>query len=69
MKAKHLIFLILAIIVADQALKFYIKLSYYAGFAWQKSGQVTNVADWDTLLQKQAKMLANPLKVTIKGDK
>lgn len=45
------------------------KLSYYAGFAWQKSGQVTNVADWDTLLQKQAKMLANPLKVTIKGDK
>lgn len=31
MKAKHLIFLILAIIVADQALKFYIKLSYYAG--------------------------------------
>ena len=31
MKAKHLIFLILAIIVADQALKFYIKLTYYAG--------------------------------------
>ncbi|HTG64868.1 MAG TPA: DUF4861 domain-containing protein [Flavobacterium sp.] len=45
------------------------KLSYYAGFAWQKSGQVSNQADWDTLLQKQAKMLANPLKVTIKGDK
>ena len=31
MKAKHLIFLILAIIVADKALKFYIKLTYYAG--------------------------------------
>ena len=45
------------------------KLTYYAGFAWQKSGQVSNQADWDTLLQKQAKMLANPLKVTIKGDK
>lgn len=45
------------------------KLSYYAGFAWQKSGQVSNQVDWDTLLQKQAKMLANPLKVTIKGDK
>lgn len=31
MKARHLFFLILAIIVADQALKFYIKLTYYAG--------------------------------------
>ncbi|MEN9908580.1 MAG: hypothetical protein RLZZ540_1729 [Bacteroidota bacterium] len=45
------------------------KLIYYAGFAWQKSGQVSNVADWDTLLQKQAKIIANPLKVTIKGNK
>lgn len=45
------------------------KLTYYAGFAWQKSGQVTNEADWDTLLQKQAKIIANPLKVTIKGNK
>jgi len=45
------------------------KLIYYAGFAWQKSGQVANGSDWDTLLQKQAEMLANPLKVTIKGNK
>ncbi|MFC3335204.1 DUF4861 family protein [Flavobacterium palustre] len=45
------------------------KLTYYAGFAWQKSGQVSNQADWDTLLQKQAKLLANPLKITIKGNK
>lgn len=45
------------------------KLVYYAGFAWQKSGQVNNEADWDTLLQKQARIIANPLKVTIKGNK
>jgi signal peptidase II len=31
MKSKHLAFIILAIIFADQALKFYIKLNYYAG--------------------------------------
>ena len=31
MKSKHLVFIILAIIFADQALKFYIKLHYYAG--------------------------------------
>jgi len=45
------------------------KLIYYAGFGWQKSGQIANATDWDTLLQKQAKMLANPLKITIKGNK
>ena len=45
------------------------KLTYYAGFAWQKSGQIANQADWDTLLQKQAKLLANPLRITIKGIK
>ncbi|MEL1242315.1 DUF4861 family protein [Flavobacterium flavipallidum] len=44
------------------------KLVYYAGFAWQKSGQVEDAVDWDTLLQKQAKLLANPLKLTIKGN-
>lgn len=45
------------------------KLVYYAGFAWQKSGQVANANDWDTLLQKQSKMLAKPLKITIKAKK
>jgi len=45
------------------------KLTYYAGFAWQKSGQIADEADWDTLLQKQAKMLANPLKIMIKRNK
>jgi signal peptidase II len=31
MKSKHLVFIILAIILADQALKFYIKLHYFSG--------------------------------------
>ncbi len=31
MKARNIILLIAAIIVADQALKFYIKLNYYTG--------------------------------------
>ena len=31
MKSKHLIFIILCIVFADQALKFYIKLHYYSG--------------------------------------
>lgn len=31
MKSKHLVFIILAIIFADQALKFYIKLHYHSG--------------------------------------
>jgi signal peptidase II len=30
-KAKHIIFIILAVIAVDQALKFYIKLNYYSG--------------------------------------
>lgn len=31
MKAKHVFFIILGVILLDQALKFYIKLNYYAG--------------------------------------
>lgn len=41
-------------------------LTYYVGFAWQKSGQVVSMEGWDTLLEKQAKIIKNPLKVTIK---
>ena len=40
-------------------------LTYYAGFAWEKSGQVKSVDDWDAMLQKQAECLRNPLEVTI----
>ncbi|RZJ73826.1 DUF4861 family protein [Flavobacterium sp.] len=42
------------------------KLTYYAGFAWTKSGQISNVEDWDKMLEKQAQMIVKPLQVTIK---
>lgn len=38
---------------------------YYAGFAWTKSNQVSSVKDWDVLLEKQAKIIQNPLSVKI----
>lgn len=41
------------------------KLVYYAGFAWQKSGQVNTVQDWENILDKQAQMLASPLKIVV----
>ncbi|MFA9193363.1 DUF4861 family protein [Flavobacterium sp. FBOR7N2.3] len=42
------------------------KLTYYAGFAWTGSGQVSDVNQWDEMLIKQAKIIANPLRVIIK---
>lgn len=42
------------------------KLVYYAGFAWQKSGQVQIQKDWENLLQKQSQIIANPLLIKIK---
>lgn len=42
------------------------KLTYYAGFAWQKSKQINTKEDWEALLEKQAKILANPLVINIK---
>ena len=42
------------------------KLTYYAGFAWTKSKQVNDAAGWDALLLKQQKIVANPLKITVK---
>lgn len=38
-------------------------LSYYAGFAWTKSGQVSNVEDWDKMLERQVQIIKNPLKI------
>ncbi|MDO6601632.1 DUF4861 family protein [Arenibacter palladensis] len=40
-------------------------LTYYAGFAWELSGQITDINDWDTMLSQQAKIIANPLLVSI----
>lgn len=42
------------------------KLTYYAGFAWQKSGQIQTQKDWENMLQKQAQIIANPLQVKVK---
>lgn len=42
------------------------KLTYYAGFAWQKSGQIQTQKDWENILEKQAKIVANPLLITVK---
>ena len=40
-------------------------LTYYTGFAWTKSGQINSQEDWDQMLEKQAQVLANPLKIQI----
>jgi len=42
------------------------KLTYYAGFAWEKSGQIKTKDDWENILQKQAKIVADPLVVEFK---
>ena len=39
------------------------KIVYYAGFAWQKCGQVDDAADWDSMLQRQADIIAHPMEV------
>ena len=41
-------------------------LTYYAGFAWELSGQITGINDWDAMLSQQAKIIANPMLVSIK---
>ena len=41
-------------------------ITYYAGFAWQKSGQVTDAQDWQSQLKKQAQIVASPLQVIVK---
>lgn len=42
------------------------KLIYYAGFGWTKSNQISSKGNWDAMLERQALLIANPLKVTIK---
>ncbi|GEL11112.1 protein of unknown function [Flavobacterium glycines] len=41
------------------------KITYYAGFAWTGSKQIRDVMDWDEMLDKQAKIIANPLEVKV----
>jgi hypothetical protein len=42
------------------------KVVFYAGFGWQKSGQFSSAADWDTYLAAFAQRLASPLEVSMK---
>tara|TARA_R110002050_G_scaffold273113_1_gene417107 strand:- start:131776 stop:132978 length:1203 start_codon:yes stop_codon:yes gene_type:complete len=41
-------------------------LSYYAGFAWTKSGQVSNMEDWDKMLERQSQIIKKPLLISLK---
>ncbi|SIS48275.1 protein of unknown function [Zobellia uliginosa] len=45
------------------------ELSYYAGFAWEKSGQVASLEDWENMLEQQAQVLSSPLSVSVKTSK
>ncbi|HET7745755.1 MAG TPA: DUF4861 domain-containing protein [Vicinamibacteria bacterium] len=38
---------------------------YYAGSAWDRSGDFAGVADWDRYLEAAARRLASPLKVSV----
>lgn len=40
-------------------------LTYYAGFAWQKSGQIQTQKDWENVLRKQSEIIAKPLVVKV----
>lgn len=41
-------------------------ITYYAGFAWKKSGQYTSAGDWDRYLTNFSKSIASPLVVQFK---
>ena len=42
------------------------KLVYYAGFAWERSGQVSSMEEWKRMLLKQEKIIDKPLEVSLK---
>ncbi|MCY4216830.1 MAG: DUF4861 family protein [Flavobacteriaceae bacterium] len=39
------------------------KITFYAGFAWTKSGQVSNQADWEELVRQKVKKINEPLEI------
>jgi hypothetical protein len=41
-------------------------LTYYTGFAWLKSGQVSNAQEWLDLLARQEDVVAHPVEISIK---
>ena len=42
------------------------EITYYSGFAWKKSKEITNGDMWNVYLKKFSKQLASPLEITIK---
>lgn len=40
--------------------------TFYAGFAWEKSGQVKDSNDWENFVKKQRTIIDNPLQVLVK---
>lgn len=42
------------------------ELVYYAGFAWEKSKQINTREDWKNMLEKEVKVIDNPLKIKLK---
>lgn len=45
------------------------KIVYYVGFSWLKSGQIRSLEDWNAMLEKQARLIKNPLQVKIQVKK
>lgn len=41
------------------------KVTYYAGFAWEKAGEIKTVEEWEALLEKFSSTLQEPLEVKI----
>jgi hypothetical protein len=41
--------------------------AYYAGFGWDRSGDVKDVADWDRYLKQTAERLRAPVLVSVKA--
>jgi len=42
------------------------KIEYYAGYGWQKAGEITTVEQWQAYLDEFAKRINSPLEVQIK---
>lgn len=40
--------------------------TFYAGFAWEKSGQVKDGKDWESFVKKEKTIIDNPLQVVVK---
>ncbi|MFY0605115.1 MAG: DUF4861 family protein [Cyclobacteriaceae bacterium] len=39
-------------------------LTYYSGYGWTKSGQISSPADWQAMLDRQVEVVSKPLKIT-----